>query len=128
MANLPLSKKSEYIANIEEFTELGRYLTMPTRIYSAGMQARLFFAIATMHAPDILLIDEGIGAGDAAFEDKVEKRVKDFTDQAKILVLASHAEHLLKRMCNKGVVLNAGKLEYIGSVDDALAYYAGLKQ
>ena len=59
----PREKATTYIRDIEEFTELGEYLSLPTRVYSAGMQARLAFALATMQSPDILLIDEGIGAG-----------------------------------------------------------------
>jgi len=72
----PRARMAEYIRDIEEFTELGEYLSLPTRIYSAGMQARLAFALATMQSPDILLIDEGIGAGDADFQEKAQARVQ----------------------------------------------------
>src|SRR5215475_13332987 len=92
IANLfdwPKERLPEYIRDIEEFTELGEYLALPTRIYSLGMHARLAFAIATAQSPDVLLIDEGIGAGDAHFQDKVQIRVERFVGAARIIVLAS---------------------------------------
>src|SRR5262249_37925040 len=65
----PMERMPEYIREIEEFTELGEYLSLPARIYSAGMHARLAFAMATIRVPDVLLIDESIGAGDAHFQE-----------------------------------------------------------
>ena len=78
----PRENLAEFVRDIEEFTELGEYLALPTRVYSAGMQARLAFAMATVQSPDILVIDEGIGAGDAQFREKAEKRVKNFIEFA----------------------------------------------
>ncbi|MBI78093.1 MAG: sugar ABC transporter ATP-binding protein [Rhodospirillaceae bacterium] len=109
--------------DVEEFTELGEFLNMPMRTYSAGMSARLNFAIATLKTPSILLIDEGIGAGDKNFADKVEKRVKEFTDRAKIIVMASHSGDFLKKMCNRGAVLRRGSIEFFGDVEKALEFY-----
>jgi ABC-type polysaccharide/polyol phosphate transport system ATPase subunit len=123
LGGLPKKKMDEYIRDVEEFTELGDYLSLPARIYSAGMWERLSFAIATMHTPDILLIDENIGAGDANFADKVEKRITDFTGRANIVVVASHSNSLLQKMCTKGVVFEAGRIIFQGSVDAAIKYY-----
>lgn len=125
LGGLPKNKTQEYIKDIEQFTELGEYLNMPTRIYSMGMMARLSFAIATMHSPDILLIDEGIGAGDAKFADKVEARIHNFTQKASIMVFASHSDALVTKMCNKGAVFEAGRMVYFGEVGSALHYYRG---
>ncbi|MEI7669433.1 MAG: ATP-binding cassette domain-containing protein [Pseudomonadota bacterium] len=123
LGNIPLSKFEECKKDVAEFTELGEYLEMPTRIYSAGMTARLSFAIATMHAPEILLIDEGIGAGDAKFANKAEERVKFFTEKASIIIFASHSNDLLRKMCNKGIVFEGGKAIYQGAIEDALLHY-----
>lgn len=104
---------------IEQFTELGNFLNMPIKTYSAGMKLRLAFAIATCSEPEILLIDEGIGAGDAEFYEKVRERVKNFLNKASILVIASHSDALLKQFCNKGLYMSQGRIEYYGSLATA---------
>jgi ABC-type polysaccharide/polyol phosphate transport system ATPase subunit len=114
----------ERIRDIEEFTELGEYLSLPTRIYSAGMQARLAFAIATAQSPDILLIDEGIGAGDTHFQDKAQERVQRFMGAARIIVLASHSIELCRRICSKAVLMSKGHEVFFGDIDEAFAQYA----
>ena len=112
-----------FISDIEEFTELGPFLAMPFRTYSIGMQARLDFAIATAKAPDILAIDEGIGAGDAAFQDKAKKRLDRFVEHTGILVIASHSEELIRQHCNCAVLMKHGRIDYKGSVDEVLDRY-----
>lgn len=113
----------QMIADIEDFTELGDYLNLPTRTYSAGMSARLTFALATLQSPEILLIDEGIGAGDHKFKEKVENRIKGFTNKAKIIICASHSDDFLKQLCDIGVVMRQGTNEFTGKIDDALEFY-----
>jgi ABC-2 type transport system ATP-binding protein/lipopolysaccharide transport system ATP-binding protein len=119
----PKSRMAEYIHDIEEFTELGEYLSLPTRVYSAGMQARLAFAIATTQSPDILLIDEGIGAGDAQFQEKAHQRVQKFVSGARIIVLASHSAELCRAICNKAVLLSKGRQVFFGGIDEAFERY-----
>jgi ABC-type polysaccharide/polyol phosphate transport system ATPase subunit len=129
IANLydwPRDRYPEIVREIEEFTELGEYLALPTRIYSAGMQARLAFALATEQNPDILLIDEGIGAGDAQFQKKSSERVQQFVNRAKILLLASHSQALCRSMCNKALLLSKGEGVFFGGVDEAFEVYASL--
>ncbi|MCF7983334.1 MAG: ABC transporter ATP-binding protein [Thiohalocapsa sp.] len=111
------------LPEIAEFTELGQFLDLPLRTYSAGMRMRLAFAVSTSITPDILLLDEGIGAGDAAFLDKANQRLGAFTDQAGIIVLASHADHLIKRMCTKAVLMERGRIVAVGQVDRILQRY-----
>jgi ABC-type polysaccharide/polyol phosphate transport system ATPase subunit len=127
VANLyhwPKEKISEFTRDIEEFTELGEYLSLPTRVYSAGMQTRLAFAIATVQSPDILLIDEGIGAGDAHFQKKAQERVQKFMGAARIVVLASHSVELCRSICTKAVLLSKGREVFFGGIDEAFARYA----
>ena len=116
----------DIIRDVEEFTELGEYLSLPTRVYSAGMGARLAFALATMQSPDILLIDEGIGVGDSQFQEKAELRVKNFMSMAKIIVLASHAESLCRAICNKALLMSNGRQEFFGDIDEGFDRYVKL--
>ena len=123
---LGLSKNDIYqkLNDIADFTKLGSFLNFPIRTYSAGMRMRLAFAISTSIKPDILLLDEGIGAGDAEFMNQAEARMRDFTNQAGIIVLASHSNSLIKKMCNTAVYMKRGRIVSSGSVDDILQQYA----
>jgi len=114
-----LRKKDEIIA----FSELGDFIHLPLRTYSTGMLTRLSFAIATALEPDILLMDEGIGAGDANFAEKAKNRLESFYSKAGILVIASHADTLIQKLCNKAMLLEHGKIITLGDVDEVLAIY-----
>jgi len=111
------------IDEIAEFTELGYYIDMPVRTYSAGMMIRLCFAVATSVRPQILLMDEWIAAGDAAFLNKARQRMEDFLASTSILVLASHSVPLLKEWCNRAILLDHGRILAMGSVDEVGAAY-----
>lgn len=89
------------MAEIEDFSELGDFLALPVRTYSAGMTMRLMFAVATSVKPDILLIDEMFGTGDASFQQKAEARMHDWIAGTDIFVFASHDRPLIKRLCNR---------------------------
>ena len=111
--------------DIADFTELGDYLYMPIRTYSQGMLLRLGFAISTAITPEILILDEMIGAGDAAFLDRANLRLKDFLAKAGILVIASHNVEMLRQWCNRGMLLERGKLIAYGPIEKVLIQYAG---
>jgi len=96
---------------IIEFSELGDFIDMPLKTYSAGMSTRLAFAIATSFEPEILLMDEWIGAGDKTFQDKAKARMDEIVARAGIIVLASHNEGLIKRVCNKVLTLEKGRVK-----------------
>ncbi len=108
---------------IAEFTELGDYLSVPVRTYSTGMMLRLAFAVSTCIDPDILLMDEMIGVGDAHFLEKAERRMERLVDQSRILVIASHSDALINRLCNKVVLLDHGEVKAIGLVAEILDQY-----
>jgi ABC-type polysaccharide/polyol phosphate transport system ATPase subunit len=111
------------IPDIAEFTELGDYLDMPVRTYSAGMMLRLGFAVATCFEPEILLMDEWILAGDAHFMAKAELRIKSFVARASVLVLSSHNLDLCRRWCSKALWLEQGQIRALGPVDDVIGEY-----
>ncbi|WP_062228839.1 ABC transporter ATP-binding protein [Aureimonas frigidaquae] len=104
-------------------SELGEFLDMPLRTYSAGMATRLAFAVSTSVRADILLIDEGVGAGDAAFIQKAKQRLNAFIAEAGILVLASHSDELLREWCNTGLWMEHGKVRAYGAFEDVLEAY-----
>jgi homopolymeric O-antigen transport system ATP-binding protein len=111
------------LPDIVDFCELGEYLDLPVRTYSTGMVARLGFAIATAIEPDILLLDEGLGAGDARFAARAEARMQALIQRTRILVLASHSDPLISSMCNRAILLEKGRLIAMGSVDEVTNRY-----
>jgi ABC-2 type transport system ATP-binding protein len=113
----------EIEADVREFTELGDYLEMPLRTYSAGMRMRLAFAVATSDRPDILLMDEGIGAGDQFFLDRVRARARSFIHSASLLFMASHSEMLVKEICDKALLLDHGRIIAAGPTDEIFSIY-----
>jgi ABC-type polysaccharide/polyol phosphate transport system ATPase subunit len=108
---------------IAEFTELGDYLDLPVRTYSTGMLTRLGFAIATALDPQILLLDEGLGAGDARFAERAARRLDRLVERSSILVIASHSEALIRSMCNRALLLDGGRLVATGDVEDVIQAY-----
>ncbi len=109
------SKKiKEVVREIEEFTELGHFLSMPIKTYSSGMNLRLAFGIATTMVPEILLIDEVVGVGDARFLEKAQARLNKLISDSKILVLSSHSNEIIKKFCNKILWLEKGHIVYFG--------------
>jgi ABC-type polysaccharide/polyol phosphate transport system ATPase subunit len=112
--------------DIADFTGLGDYLYMPIRTYSQGMMVRLAFAISTAITPEILILDEMIGAGDAAFLTRANLRLKNFIAKTGILVVASHNSSMLREWCNVGILLERGKLVANGPIEEVLSRYEAL--
>jgi len=104
------------MADIIEFTDLGQFIDLPLKTYSAGMMTRLIFGVATSVDPDILLMDEWIGAGDKSFFDKATARLNDILTRSRVIVLASHNYALIESMCNKLLVLDGGSQVYFGDI------------
>ena len=120
MSDEEIEAKTEDIA---EFTELGDYLDLPLRTYSSGMRLRLAFAIATAVDADILLLDEVIGVGDAAFQLKAARRLAELHARAEIVVLAIHNNQTLRATCNKALWLDNGRPVALGPVDEVVSRY-----
>jgi len=123
--NIHPSEMRSHVDEIVEFTELGPYIDMPARTYSSGMMVRLGFAISTCMPAEILLMDEWLSAGDAQFLDKAQRRMEQFVGGSAILVLASHSSELLRKWCNRGIMLQHGRIAAQGSIDEVLKTYIG---
>lgn len=123
MAQVPKAKKPAIEQDVRDFTELGDFLDHAVRTYSAGMTTRLGFALATIHAPEILIMDEVIGAGDAAFYKKADRRLRALADRTKIIFLASHSSELIRDWCNKVMWIDHGEIKAFGPVDAVLDTY-----
>src|SRR5690242_15921355 len=113
------------VDDIAEFTELGDFLRMPLRTYSTGMRVRLALGVVTSIDPEILLLDEGIGAVDSAFLDKSKRRLRDLVDRAGLLVFASHSDEFLRELCDTAIWMEHGQIKQMGELEDVLRAYKG---
>jgi ABC-type polysaccharide/polyol phosphate transport system ATPase subunit len=108
---------------IAEFSELGDFLNMPVRYYSAGMLVRLAFSIATAIDPEILLVDEVLSVGDMAFQIKARQRMMDMMAKAHLMVMVSHDLESLTQMCTHAIWLDHGRMVTAGAVDKVIDAY-----
>lgn len=108
---------------IAEFSELGDFLNMPVRYYSAGMSVRLAFAIATAIEPEILLVDEVLSVGDAAFQEKARRRMIEMMSKAKILVMVSHDLWSIAKLCQRAIWMDHGAVRAVGPAKRLVAQY-----
>ncbi|GAB3503973.1 ABC transporter ATP-binding protein [Amycolatopsis cihanbeyliensis] len=124
---LGMSRKQmeKRIDDIAEFTELGDYLAMPLRTYSTGMRVRLALGVVTSIDPEILLLDEGIGAVDAAFLNKARNRLVDLVRRSGLLVFASHQDDLLLELCTSAIWMDEGHMRMRGGLREVLTAYKG---
>ncbi|EML1595935.1 MULTISPECIES: ABC transporter ATP-binding protein [Burkholderia] len=121
MTDAEIRKKQNDIA---DFSELGDYLDLPIRTYSSGMKMRLAFAVSTAVDAEILLLDEVMGVGDASFMHKAEARLEELHDRAEIVVLAMHSNKEIRKVCNKALWMERGRVRAFGEVDDVVSQYA----
>ncbi|MDP3034341.1 MAG: ABC transporter ATP-binding protein [Methanobacteriaceae archaeon] len=108
---------------IVEFSEIEKFIDVPLKNYSSGMRARLGFSIATVVEPEILIVDEVLSVGDAKFQKKSEKRIMELFDKNITVLFVSHSIHQVKRLCNKAIWLEKGKLIMQGSVEEVSEKY-----
>ena len=120
MSDAEIRRKTE---DISTFSELGDHLDLPLRTYSSGMRLRLAFAVSTAVDADILLLDEVIGVGDTSFMKKAEERMLKLQNRAKIVVLASHSDEVIRQMCNKALWMDRGRIQAFGAVDLVIKKY-----
>lgn len=109
---------------IVDFSELREFIDVPVKNYSSGMIARLGFSIATMVKPEILIVDEILAVGDQKFQEKCSKRMESMMNGGTTVVLVSHSAADVKRICQKAVWLENGRLKFIGDTEKALELYS----
>ena len=108
---------------IMDFSELKEFEDVPVKNYSSGMLARLGFSIATIVKPDILIVDEILAVGDQAFQNKCHKRMEDMMSGGTTVILVSHSEADVKRICKHAAWINKSRLMFVGDSEKALKKY-----
>ena len=112
-----------FIEDVIDFSGLGDFIHLPMKGYSEGMSARLLFSMLTASRHECLALDEGFGAGDARFFERAQKRMEDFIGSAGTLILASHADGLLRNFCQRGLVFDQGEIVCDAPLEEALTFY-----
>ncbi|MDN7493201.1 MULTISPECIES: ABC transporter ATP-binding protein [Burkholderia] len=108
---------------IEAFAEIGEYIDQPVRVYSSGMQMRLAFSVATARRPDVLIVDEALSVGDAYFQHKSFDRIREFGKKGTTLLIVAHDKAAIQAICDRAILLNAGRLEMEGPPEAVMDYY-----
>jgi lipopolysaccharide transport system ATP-binding protein len=114
---------AERFDQIVEFAGLNEFINAPVRTYSTGMYARLGFSVATFKRPEILIVDEILGVGDAEFQTKSFERIQQFQGEGTTILLVSHSLDRVKEMCTRAVWLDHGKIVSLGSADNVVELY-----
>jgi lipopolysaccharide transport system ATP-binding protein len=113
----------EHYDEIVKFSELHEFMKMPIKNYSSGMQARMGFAVATVVDPEILIVDEVLAVGDSAFQRKCERRIHEMLDRSTTLLLVSHDNSAIQRLCKKAIWMHQGKIVMTGDADKICSSY-----
>jgi lipopolysaccharide transport system ATP-binding protein len=111
------------VGAIVEFADLGRFIEYPVRTYSTGMKARLAFSMISHLDPEILIIDEALGAGDAKFSIKAAAKIQEICDRGKIVIIVSHSMGSIRQMCNKCIWMDEGSVVRMGPPDEVTDAY-----
>jgi ABC-type polysaccharide/polyol phosphate transport system ATPase subunit len=111
------------LETIAEFSELGKFLDLPVRYYSAGMLVRLAFSVATAIEPEILLVDEVLSVGDLAFKNKAQERMQQMMAKARLIVVVSHELQALPKLCTTVIWLDRGRIRQVGPAKQVIADY-----
>jgi len=117
-------KKTESVFDeIVDFADLWNFIDMPLRTYSSGMSIRLGFAVATVQLPDILILDEVLGVGDVAFQEKSLARIRSFQEQGATTLFVSHSMDTMRTICQRAAWLDHGEIQFMGSVHEVVERY-----
>ncbi len=124
-ATMGFSRKfiDEKYNEIVEFSELKDFINAPLKSYSSGMKSRLGFAIATAVKPDVLILDEVLSVGDAAFKEKSEQRILDMMEDGVTVLYVSHSTDRIRKLCNKAIILTKGQVVASGEVNEICDMY-----
>ena len=110
--------------DIIDFADIGEYIDQPLRSYSSGMKSRLGFAICVNVKPDILIVDEALSVGDKAFRKKCTAKVKEIMANKDVtLLFVTHSTDTARAFCERGIVIEKGKKQFEGTIDEAIDFY-----
>lgn len=123
LLGMPLEAIYQLMPQIEAFAEIGDYIDQPVRTYSSGMQMRLAFSVATAQRPDILIVDEALSVGDTYFQHKSFDRIRTFRKEGTTLLIVSHDRYAIQTVCDRAILLDAGRVKMEGAPIDVLDYY-----
>ncbi|MGD9661670.1 MAG: ABC transporter ATP-binding protein [Porticoccaceae bacterium] len=123
LLGLTVEEITDLMPEIEAFAEIGDYIDQPVRVYSSGMQMRLAFSVATARRPDVLIVDEALSVGDAYFQHKSFDRIRQFSTQGTTLLIVSHDKQAIMSVCNRAILLSAGKVALEGEPEAVMDYY-----
>jgi len=126
LLGMPAEEIRQLMPEIEAFAEIGDYIDQPVRVYSSGMQMRLAFSVATARKPDILIVDEALSVGDAYFQHKSFERIRQFRQSGTTLLIVSHDTAAIQSICDRAILLNAGKLAMEGDPEAVMDHYNAL--
>lgn len=110
--------------DIMEFSEIGEFIDTPVKRYSSGMRVRLAFAVAANLEPEILIIDEVLAVGDAAFQQRCIGKIGNVSQNGRTVIFVSHNAAAVESLCKRGIVLSHGKIDFDGTQTEALRHYA----
>jgi lipopolysaccharide transport system ATP-binding protein len=126
LMGLSAEEMAELMPKIEAFAEIGEYIDQQVRVYSSGMQMRLAFSVATAKRPDVLIVDEVLSVGDAYFQHKSFNRIREFGKQGTTLLIVSHDKEAIKSICDRAILLDAGRLAKEGKPEEIMDFYNAL--
>jgi len=111
---------------IERFAEIGEFINQPVKTYSSGMYVRLAFATAISAMPQILIVDEALAVGDAVFQHRCMRRIREMQESGMTILLVSHDPNAIRALCSRALLLHAGRIEALGKPTDVLNRYQKL--
>lgn len=126
LMGFPNETVAAVMESIEDFAEIGDYFDEPVRTYSSGMQMRVAFAVATAFRPDILIVDEALSVGDAYFQHKCFKRIREFRELGTSLLIVSHDSGAVQNLCDRALLLESGSLIRDGEPAEVMDLYNAL--
>lgn len=126
LIGLSVDEITALMPQIEAFADIGDYIDQPVRVYSSGMQMRLAFSVATVRRPDVLIVDEALSVGDAYFQHKSFERIRQFRQLGTTLLIVSHDRAAMQAICDRAILLDAGRLAKQGTPEEVMDYYNAL--
>jgi lipopolysaccharide transport system ATP-binding protein len=123
LIGMTVAEITALMPDIEAFAEIGDYMDQPVRVYSSGMQMRVAFSVATARRPDILIVDEALSVGDTYFQHKSFERIRQYRRQGTTLLLVSHDKQAIQSVCDRAILLDAGRLARSGPPEEIMDYY-----